>query len=502
MRRAAALALLIVLTASLGAQEGWRRMQTGTQRAEPLNAAELELLGHLDTILPLFHALPPFNPPREFHVIPLRYTDPGAELLEGRPGPARLTVDFGMQFLVVMEYRVVAGVRVSINDPFELLGPAFFADEESRFYLLPPTIQGAGGQELFLRSAHPVGFQKVFPMGIAPPLWHENSEPFYRSVIRPHFNMVSQIAVTCFTRRGEPFWKPVSRERWVRTLIAYGNAVVAEHREGGQLYAATEDTQKQIEELKRRYDRMRAAYSEEVTQQVYEQMIAVAPLSRALAPDPETGEREYQKALAEAEQYRQERRRMEPEMIATLDAQEKQFIDALLARDALMVAERQAVADEDWDRLEEIGRENQLSHLVYIADAGRQVVALERELSTMSAAERSAPAWGFEIPESPPGPYRSFMMMQFSLTRPSGLVEPDSPGARAIVALDRSFFDRRNSDAQPLILTVAYWKDPRYGDDPWAMMERRGVPREPGLTMLADVWRHLDWRVLRRIVEE
>ncbi|TVR04475.1 MAG: hypothetical protein EA403_04940 [Spirochaetaceae bacterium] len=476
-------------------------MQTGPRRTEPFNAAELELLGHLDTILPLFHALPPFNPPREFHVIPLRYTDPGKTLLEGRPGPARFTVDFAFEFFVVDEYIAVAGVRVSINHPFELLGPAFFADEESPFYLLPPTIQGAGGQELFLRSAHPVGYQRVFPIGPAEPLWHENSAPFYRSVIRPHFNMVSHIAVTCFTRGGEPFWKPVSRERWIRAMIAHGNAVVATHREGGQFYAATEDTQRQIEELKRRIDRMRAAYSEEVTQQVYEQMIAVAPLSRALASDPETGEREYQKALAAAEEYREQRRRSEPEMMATFDAQEKQFIDALLARDALMTAERQAVADEDWDRLEEIGRENELSQLVYIADAGRHVTALERELASMSPAERSAPAWGFEIPESPPGPYRSFMMMEFSPKRPSGLVEPDSPGARAIIALDHAFFDRRTSDAQPLILTVAYWqKPPPMEAEPWVKMERRGVPREPGLTMLTDVWRHLDWRTLRGIV--
>ncbi|TVR85221.1 MAG: hypothetical protein EA428_16175, partial [Spirochaetaceae bacterium] len=370
MKRALTLALFLPLAFSLGAQEGWRELQTGRQ-TEPVSAAELELLGHLDTILPLFHALPPFNPPQEFHVIPRLHTDPGTTLIEGSPGPAQFKVNFGLEFFVVMEYHIVAGVRVAINDPFELLGTAFFADEESPFYLLPPTIQGAGDQTIALRSAHPVGYREVFPFGDMPPLWGQESAPFYRSVIRPHFNIVSNSALTYFTRGDKPFWKPVSRERWILALMAHGRRQLAEFHRASETFVATETTQRQIEELRRRYDRMRATYSEAETQRMYEMMLSVASISRAVAPDPETGDREYQKAIAAAEQTREERRRLAPGFIAEMDAQEEQMIQALLMRDASTQEIVQVISDGNWERLEEIARENGASQLVLLADTGR-----------------------------------------------------------------------------------------------------------------------------------
>lgn len=104
-----------------------------------------------------------------------------------------------------------------------------------------------------------------------------------------------------------------------------------------------------------------------------------------------------------------------------------------------------------------------------MAMVGRSRLALQEELAGLSAAERAAPAYGFE---SDP---MQFWMPRQTLKRPSLLLSPEDRNALPVLAPNPGFFrrDLPSGELQAITIVNGLWKElsDRMGEElDWAAL--------------------------------
>jgi hypothetical protein len=119
-----------------------------------------------------------------------------------------------------------------------------------------------------------------------------------------------------------------------------------------------------------------------------------------LSINPAEAEKYYRKAIEGSDLRLQEALAGAAEQRPVLEKYERDLLQALVTREDIWTEADASIKGGNWDRLEEIGKELGIDHLVFIADAGRAAVKLEAELNSLSPAERLSPAYGFEIPSN------------------------------------------------------------------------------------------------------
>jgi hypothetical protein len=450
----------------------------------------------IERILDVFQRAGPLNPPVGLRV------SPRCELLDkpvsSGKAPAPVVLHLPMKFPSGSLFST-GGVRVWINEPLNLLGEPVWTDDQGGIFLLPPVIE-AGGQRVYTRSAHPPGYAEVFPSRHEFPLWGNNLEPFLRAVIRPAFGLYEPTVTTVITSGNENFWKPVSQERWIMAMITRAEEILDNFQSGVNAASASNITRQQIEQMQKYLRQIRDAFDEKaVIERHYEMLDQARQLhTMMLSINPAEAEKYYIKAIEGSDQRLQEALAGAAEQRPVLEKYERDLLQALVTREDIWTEADASIKGGNWDRLEEIGKELGIDHLVFIADAGRAKVKLKVELNSLSPAERHSPAYGFEIPEwHPLGPYKHVVAMDFKAIRPSGLVPAGTKGARAIVCIDEEFFSRQDDDASIRLIAVEWWEevDARYRSEGGMFYNERRV------TMLDDLWKSLDWSSLRAIID-
>ncbi len=202
---------------------------------------------------------------------------------------------------------------------------------------------------------------------------------------------------------GREAWLPVSQERWIRLLI---------NRTDGEL------------------------------QEYYQKLVGEAAERRARAS------KHYENSIATASRYRNE-----PHLFPGID---KQALEEMaqhftaMAEDAMQTFERNergyqqvaaALGARDYDALEAAGDRGR-------AMMGRHMLALEAELAGLSAAERAAPAYGFEYDPA------MYWMPRRPPKRPSLLLNAGDPGAYALLAPNPDFLRRDLPSGQIQSITI------------------------------------------------
>jgi len=439
----------------------------------------------------VFRKAPPLNPPKGFGVNPRGEFQPGIRIpgLDQAPEPVRLRL--GIRKPPGSQY-IVASLNAWINDPYHLLGEPVLTDPEGEIFLMPPVVGQMGGQTIYTRTAHPVGYEEKYPSQDMFPLWSEDMEPFLRSVVRPTFRLAFSSVTTLFTSGGKPFWKPVSQERWIRAMIAKARNELDAFRTGLEEAEKTDITGQQIAQMRQHLQRMKSMLDEkEIVErhaESLEQAMSLYEMMKSM--NPEQAEEYYRKTIADSEDQLGQKLAAAREQRGELEKYEQRMIGALVKRDEVWTGAGASISSGNWDRLEQLGRENHVDHLVFLADAGRAIEKLEAELAGLSPSQRSAPAYGFELPPfNPLGPHRHVVMMPFEAERPSGLVDPGTEGARALVCLDPGFFRFDVENAPVRILSVE-WRgshELRYHN------EQKNLPQ--------DLWSSIDWAALRAFVQ-
>ena len=493
MRRTLLLCLCALAAGYVHADGGWDPLRYTNAPVVTDGPVSRALMEEILVVVQRARAL---DRPQGFRVGPRVEFTAGSPLQDGSTGLPTATLSMPMSFGVAND--PLAGLQVRINDPSDVLGPELLSDEEGAIYVLPPTITGPGNQTLFLRSAHPAGFRSEFPTASTMPLWGQDQGPFYRSVIRPHFGLLANSAVTILSRGDRRFWVPISQERWILALIARGRSELDGFLAGAHAAERTGMTDRQIDQIRRTYAQLSAMWDESAILERYQTMVEQAQMQYQSAkhfgfPDPES---HYDRALAAAEVMLEQFREQAPAMRAEMESQEARIVGALVMRGEFLDHAERAISARRWDDLEALGNEYDLPNVRQLADAGRTIDALEVELSGLSRSERHAAAYGFELPPIAQVGLRNVVALEFDRTRPSGLVSPDAPGARALVSIDPTFFARPGSPQAPALVTVLFWQK----TEPWDVLRRRGVPHAEGATMHSDVWSTLDWAALRSIV--
>lgn len=167
-----------------------------------------------------------------------------------------------------------------------------------------------------------------------------------------------------------------------------------------------------------------------------------------------------------AEEYYQQsivgiRKQMEKELAGTderrkeLEDWEQKLMAALIQREQIWQAMRDAVENENWNKIDALAVEHNLDHLKLLADAGRSLERLRAELADLSSSAAREPAYGFLIPEDHHlGTHRQVVAMIFTAQRASGLVDAGTAGARAIVCLNPHFFNFSDEGAPIHLLAI------------------------------------------------
>ena len=139
-------------------------------------------------------------------------------------------------------------------------------------------------------------------------------------------------------------------------------------------------------------------------------------------------------------------------------------LQAFEDRERKLATMAEAIAAGHWDALEAEGDRG-------TAMVGRARLALQGELAGLSAAERGAPAWGFEANPA----------MYFGLSRtpkrPSLLMNPGDRNAFPLLAPNPDFFrrDLPAGEIQSITVVNRLWKefsDPMEGELDWAALKR------------------------------
>lgn len=325
-----------------------------------------------------------------------------------------------------------------------------------------------------------------------------DTEPFLRSIIRPSFQLSHAGIASVLTPHGQPFWEPVSQERWIKALMAYAQRELDFFTEGFQQAKEQEMTQTQIDQMRSQMNRIRANLDEEKIIENFGKMIEQYEAFYEMFKGTEQGE-EWKKLLNEAPRMLEEQLSFAESMRQELETMEEELLQALLMQEEYLQEINTLIHQQAWDQLEEWGREQDISQMILLAYSGRALEELEQELSGMSPGERRAAAYGFEMPPTHPvGPIQHLVAMEFVAERPSGLVSPEAEGARAIVSVKPDFFSFEETDNAIELLIIAWWERidaPHYSPGASHYSEVR-------VQMKENLWQALDWNALRAILHQ
>lgn len=491
--------LFIVIVLLSGTYSDSRYKAGGSDLWEPLskvNRSSRDAAGasaidrKVENIMDIFRKSLPFNPPKGFAVMPrLQYLNP--IVLPGNthtPEPVHLRIALRMP---PQSNDIVAGVNVWINDPYNLLGEPLLSDHAGDLFLLPPEVGTKAGEKIISRMAHPPGYDNEYPCRSIFPLWSDEQEPFLRSVVRPSFGLAKATVTTVYTNNNRPFWEPVSQERWINAMIAAAEKEIGDITSGISAAEELNLTEQQTTQLKRNIDQMRQAYSEENIIQNYRGAIArLKPgIEMLRQTDPAQAEELYSTTIAGMEKAMEEALIQADKMRKQIDDMEEQLLSAIARREGVWQQMEAAIEQNNWDAIDKMGSEHNLSNLKLVADAGRSTGRLRAELAAMSAAQRRAPAYGFLLPdEHPLGTQRQVVATVFEAERASGLLPANAKGARAIVTINPEFFNFSDNGAPIKLMAVEYWGRNTVTYD----NNRRNLPD--------DIWQYLDWQGLKAMV--
>ncbi len=463
----------------------WRNKNAGA------NATREPMMSKAEGIIQIFKRAPVFNPPKGMRIVPVGDFLKGISLPEGKISSGRLSLDLGIR-IPSEAHRAVANIYIWINDPIFLLGEPILSDRTGKIFLLPPLTGKLAGQPVRSRSAHPPGYEEKYPSGSMFPLWATDQEPYLRTVVRPTFKLAKGTVTTMFTSGGKPFWKPVSQERWIKAMIENAKKELTDLRAAVGVAEKSEITTQQIIQMKSYMKRIRSLYDEKAIVKRHTSSMdqAMNFYNMMKETNPEEAEKYYQKTIAKSEKSLQEALDAAEESRAELGEYEKKLIQALITREDVWNDAETSINQGDWDALEKSGRENEIDKLVYLADAGRAIPKLKAELKSLSQAQLNAPAYGFELPpDHSLGVHKNVAAMSFKSKRPSGLVSPDTDGARPLISIDPDFFNVSENNSEIQILAVE-----------WSGYHKLNHPLGEG-TMPHIIWRDIDWNELKNTVK-
>ncbi len=491
--------LLLALTMGKGEiQARWLDLHFYNIPEMGLSVEEVDhIKATLGEVLDVFRMAPPLNPPQGFDILPRVLISSREIFPDGGRGVVLSRITMSMWF-PQYQPRLPATARVSVwmNDPESFLGDPLLADPMGSIYLLPPVVGQSRGGDMFSRGAHPPGYEEAYPSYSMFPLWGFDVEPFLRSVVRPSFGLgINEGVATVLTRDGNPFWVPVSQERWIRALQDYARMEIKDVQLGFEALEETELTEFQIKQTRDYMARLQKAFSEEEIIRNHEEMLSdsIKMYEYYKTINVEVAQDFYETMIEDADRRLEENLEIAVDLRQEFAQLEEQILYALMSRQEVMSEMNALIGTKDWDGLEELGKELDLSQLIFLAYAGRAIDGLEAELAGLSPAERSAPAYGFELPPWHPfGPHRQVVAMPFDAARISGLVSPDSEGARALVAIDPSFFNPLLPPTDIQLMVVGWWEEthPRY------YSPTGSAYNEIRVQLLERLWNSLDWRSL------
>ncbi len=502
-------ALLLVLAALMlagrfsvstpASRDGWQPLSwLDRGSVGPVQGHE-ELKLKMEDILEVFKNAGTLNPPVGVAISPRGDLFPPLSLPEDSEGPAVANLRLSMRFPYVSS-DVTAGVRVRINDPYSLLGEPVLNDSKGGIYILPPLIEERGGQQLYCRSAHPVGYDQKFPSYSFFPLWGSEVEPFLRSVVRPTFGLAQPTVATIFTTGGHPFWEPVSRQRWILALKEKARGELENFLAGVNAARETEYTREQIEKMRSDFEKIQKVFDEEAIiarhQKTLEDAEKMFEMMKGF--DPEEAEKRHREILESADENLEAQLEAAAELRPEFEEHQRNLIEALLTIDDIWNQADAAISGRNWDNLEKLGEELEVPHFLFLSDTGRKLEMLQAELNAMSASERRSPAYGFELPPwHPLGPHRHIVALDFHAERASGLVDPGTEGARSLLSINPAFFDSFTSPSSILLLSVEWWEetDARYRSEGGMFYNERRV------NMLDDLWSSLNWNAISSFVD-
>ena len=490
--------------AHVGAESGsgWRDLNWEGTGSTGLGVDERIVSDKLEAVLAMFHRNAALNPTGRVDIQPKAVLLPPAVFPGGSAGPVRGRLSLSVWEPAPRPEPSVA--TVWFNEPYHLLGDPVLTDTRGEIYLLPPQVPAKGGQALHSRDAHPPGYQERYPSMSFFPLWSAEVAPFLRSVVRPTFGLATSTVTTLFTSGNRSFWKPVSQERWILALIERAKAEIQTFLDGLQAAVDSEVTDRQIAQLRRYLQRSKELFDEKAVIERHEKSLEQAreliAMAEAMGPEMHRKVKAdmQAKVFDGAEERLQEALAAAAENRAEMEKNEQKLLQALLTREEVWTEARDSIERKDWDSLETLGRHIELDKIVFLADTGRAISALEDELSALSQTERKAAAWGFELPPwNPIGTQRHVVAMPFDPDRPSGLVAAGTKGARKLVSVDPAFFTAADAPTDIVLLTITWYEssDVLYYAQNGPQREKTEMP------LLDALWGSLDWPMLRALVD-
>ena len=495
------------------AGEVWRDLRIDGRGITDFDAdVEESIIEDLQDIFLIFQTTPHLNPPPSdvTQIHPRIRIRKQPEFFYEQGSLLRGDLELRMWFVGQGAPGHTGRVDISVNNPEALLGKPALIDEDGGLYILPPVIAELESGPLYCRQAHPPGYEEEYPCRSFFPLWNPTVEPVLYSVVFPLFSLARSVGVaTELTAAESSFWEPVSQERWIRALQRYCQFELDLFLETMKVEQEQEWTEKQAERMRRETEEMRDRYSIEGTIEMNEKLIksyedSIELLEHQLDNPGFFQVDEEQKRMIQEniKQFEHEIDKLnaglEEQIIANQEIAEEwieymeEMTRAVILQKGLLEDIEELILKEKWDEMEEMALDFESEHLLLQAKAGKAIGELENELQQMSAAERAAPAYGFDIPGFAPGLLKHIVPLSYEAERPSGLVSPGKEGARAIVAIKPDFFDEKLARETIKLIVVEWWER----TDASHYSPGGSHYSEARVNMQENLWQSLDWESL------
>ncbi len=476
-------------------------------------SSEIEdsIINDLKDILSIFQAAPHLNPPPPglSRIRPeIRLSKP-PELISEQSSLPRAELNLRMWFAGQGRINHSGLVTISVNKPEALLGKPALIDDDGGLYILPPIIDHLESGPLYCKQAHPPGYEEEYPCRSFFPLWNPTVEPVLYSVVFPLFRLSRFVGVaTELMVDDTSFWEPVSQERWIRALQRYCQSELDFHLEAVKAEREQEVgwTEKQVEKMRKETEKMRHRFSAEKTIEMNEKMIKSLEDSIELIEHQlenpgffqldENRQKKYKEQIQQFEYEIDKLKANLEEQIITNQEMAEEWIEMMEAMTRAVIIQKGLLEDigelilkEKWDEMEEIALEYEIDHLLLLAEAGKSIGYLDDELQQLSAAERAAPAYGFDIPGFAPGTLKNIVPISYEAERTSGLINPDQEGARAVVAVNPDFFNEKVAEDTIKLIVVEWWE----ATDAMHYSPGASYYSEARVNMRENLWESLDW---------